>query len=91
MAAGRLWALSAPVGRSGREAATRLAVPGGAPTASARASSAPATSSLPGGEHVHLAPVGDQIAGHARVGEERHGGEGVGEDQVLGPLELGHA
>ncbi len=43
----------------------------------------------PGGEGVHLAPLGHQGAGQVGVGEERHRGEGVGQHQVPGPLELG--
>ena len=41
------------------------------------------------GQHLHLAAVGDERAGEARVGEERHGRRGIDEHQMPDPLELG--
>ena len=61
MAAAATRASSGPVGRSGRRAALRAPGPSrSAPRASASASRAPGTSSSALGQHVHLAPVGDE-------------------------------
>ncbi len=79
---------SAPVGRSGRSAGWRAAPSAGAPTASASASRAATASSAAAGQDVDLAAVGHQVAGLARVGEERHRRLGVDQDQVGQPVEL---
>ena len=90
MAAARLCGSSAPVGRSGP--ATRLRPSGRSEVLRAPPPASPGhpgASSDPVGEDVHLAPLGHQVAGQVGVGEERHRGEGVGQHQVPGPLELG--
>ena len=78
--------MSAPVGRSGRDAGAGAVEPSA--TSSATASSDPATSSAPVGEHVDLAAVGHELAGLVRVGEEGDRRPRVDEHEVAQPAEL---
>ena len=82
-------AVRTPVGRSGRKAAWTTAPSAGAPRISAKASRAPGASSPGGGQDMDLAPVGDQVAGDVRIGEERHRGARHRPGSGAGPLSVG--
>ena len=79
--------VSAPVGNCGRDAAATGAVVPGA-SSSANAIKAHRGTAV-FGEHVHLAAGRHQVAGHARVGEERDRRLGAGQHQMLGAVQLG--
>ena len=90
-AAARLAPVSAPLGRAGGAAGSAgpsASVPDELGHGLQRAGGVVPS----GGQHVHLAPVGHEVAGPARVGEERDRRDGVDQHEVTQPgqLLLGH-
>ncbi len=79
---------AAPVGASGRAAAGPGDVGRRAERVGQRRAGPPTGVVGAVAEHVDLAALGHEVAGLARVGEERHRRLGVDQDQVLQPVQL---